>query len=102
MTRTPGILIAAALAALSAAAQATATGGVSIAGAPTVQSGVEVSLNTANDHTGRGQVGSEASLGCWIDHEFFRLSLTAGDKVLITKGSTSLGYLAVGIFPAGT
>ena len=95
-------IFAAALALVSAGA-AGASGGASIKTAPTLRSGVKESVNTKFDETSNGKIGSDASLGCWIDVEYYRLPLVAGDKVAITGAAIAPGYeFQVGIFPAGT
>jgi len=88
---------------LVGASGAAAAGGTSIGGAPMIRLGVQQTQNTQNDPTARGDVGSGASLGCWNDHEFWRVQLNAGDAVLLRGVSVSPGHnFAVGFFPPGT
>ena len=50
-----------------------------------------------------GDVGSSASIGCWNNHQFWRVQLAAGDAVLLKGVSVSPGHnFAVAVFPAGT
>ena len=89
--------------ALVGASSATAGGGTSIAGAPMIRPGAQQTQNTQSDETAGGDVGSGASLGCWNDHEFWRIQLNAGDAVLLRGASVSPGRnFAVAFFPAGT
>ena len=68
-----------------------------------IRVGAQQTQNTQSDQTSRGDVGSGASLGCWNDHEFWRVQLNAGDAVLLRGVSLSPGHnFAVGVFPPGT
>ena len=91
------------LAALVAAGPAVAGGGKSIASAPVLRPGVEVSGDTSTDETGDGSIGSDESQGCWNDVEYWRLGLAAGDQVLIKGTAVSPAHhFGIGFFPAGT
>jgi hypothetical protein len=88
---------------LVVASGAAAGGGSSIAGAPMIRLGPQQTQNTQSDQTARGDVGSGASLGCWNDHEFWRVQLNAGDAVLLRGVSVSPGHnFAAGFFAPGT
>jgi hypothetical protein len=88
---------------LAGASTAAGGGGVSIAGAPMVRLGIQQTQNSQSDPTARGDVGSGDSLGCWNDHEFWRVQLNAGDAVLLRGLSVSPGHnFAVAFYPAGT
>jgi hypothetical protein len=87
--------------ALSVAGSAAAGGGTSIAGAPTIRSGVELPMDTLSEPTVAGTDGSEQT-GCWRDFEYWRLPLTAADRVTITGRSNGGSGFLVGVFPAGT
>jgi hypothetical protein len=105
--RLPGMaLVGAACAlvtALITAAAAAAGGGTSIASAPPVQPGVQQTANTATDATSPGDEGVGLQSGCWHDLEWWRVSLTAGDDVVIKGGATDSGEnLLVAVFPPGT
>ena len=99
-------LIAVALglgAALAFASAAGAAGGTSIAAAPSIQPGVQQTANTALDSTSPGDEGIGQLSGCWHDLEWWRVSLTAGDDVVIKGGATDSGEnLLVAVFPPGT
>jgi hypothetical protein len=85
------------------AGAAHAGGGASIASAPMVKLGAEQVQNTTSDPTATGNVGSGASLGCWNDHEFWRVPLAAGDAVILKGTSVSPGHsFSIAVFPAGT
>jgi hypothetical protein len=78
---------------------ALAGGATSIAKAPLVRAGVPVTADTTLDATATGTVGSDDSRGCWVDHEFWRVVLAAGDRVVIRgKGF----HVQIGVFPPGT
>jgi hypothetical protein len=89
--------------ALTFAAAAGAAGGTSIAAAPSIQPGVQQIANTALDSTSPGDEGIGQLSGCWHDLEWWRVSLTAGDDVVIKGGATDSGEnLLVAVFPPGT
>lgn len=91
------------VAAIAYAGTALATGGTSIANAPVVQPGVAVSGNTDGEATANGAIGSEVSAGCWSDLQYWRVKLTAGEKVTIVGKAISPAHnFGFGIFPAGT
>ena len=99
----PRALLTAAGAARLAAAPAAAAGGKSLATAPLLHPGVQVSGDTYRDETGDGTIGSEVSPGCWNDVEYWRLVLGKGDRVSITgKAMSPANHFGIGIFPAGT
>ncbi len=88
--------------ALVATGEALAAGGTSIAAAPVIQSGVQQAMNSSSDATVLGSKGSQ-NVGCWIDYEYWRLPLTAGDQVAIGGILEGLSTnFEVGIFPPGT
>jgi len=92
------VVVLAVASALIVASGAIAAGGTSVTRAPIIGLGAKTSANTLSDTTGRGTIGAPGS-GCWIDFEYWRVSLTAGDAVLV-KGS---GYhFQVAVFPPGT
>jgi hypothetical protein len=90
----------AAICALVAAAAAAAGGTTSISSAPTIQPGASQSANTLTDPTSSDDTGNG---GCWTDHEYWKLPLTAGDQVVIKVDQISPSYnTELGVFPAGT
>jgi hypothetical protein len=92
-----GVLVVA----LAAAGAATASGGRSIRSAPTISPGTNVSENSAVDETAPG--GDNVGQGCFIDVEYWRLPLTAGDRVEIKGKETSPGRgFLLAVFPPGT
>ena len=84
--RRVSVAVPAMISALVAVGAAAGSGGTSIASAPVVQPGVQLSGDTSTDATANGSIGSEESTGCWNDVEYRRLPLTAGAQVLI-KGT---------------
>ncbi len=89
--------------ALAVAASASAAGGTSIASAPLIQPGAQQAANTTTDPTSPGDDGIGQLSGCWHDLEWWRVSLTAGDDVVIKGGATDSGEnLLVAVFPPGT
>ena len=97
------IALALGLGALVFAAAAGAAGGTSIAAAPSIQPGVQQTANTALDSTSPGDEGIGQLSGCWHDLEWWRVSLTAGDDVVIKGGASGSGEnLLVAVFPPGT
>jgi hypothetical protein len=101
--RSSGLVALLLVAASLWAGAAHAGGGASIASAPIVKLGAEQVQNTASDRTSTGDVGSGTSLGCWNDHEFWRVPLAAGDAVLLKGTSVSPGHsFSIAVFPAGT
>src|SRR6266550_4521037 len=97
------VFASALLAALVAVGPAAAAGGKSIASAPLLRPGVEASGDTSKDETADGSIGSDESLGCWNDLEYWRLALAAGDQVLIKGAALSPAHhFGIGFFPAGT
>jgi hypothetical protein len=98
MRRTVAPLLGLACALITTGAAA-AGGATSVAKAPLVRPGVLVTADTSTDATATGSVGSDDSRGCWIDHEFWRVTLAARDSVVI-RGT---GYhVQIGVFPPGT
>src|SRR6059058_6531604 len=92
-----------AISALVAVGAAAGSGGTSIASAPVIRPGVQLSGDTSTDATANGSIGSEESTGCWNDVEYRRLPLTAGDQVLIKGTAASPAHhFGIGLFPAGT
>jgi hypothetical protein len=90
----------AAILALVATTAATAGGTTSISSAPTIQPGASESANTLTDQTSSDDTGNG---GCWTDHEYWKLPLTAGDQVVIKVDQISPSYnTELGVFPAGT
>ena len=97
------IAVALGLGALVFAAAAGAAGGTSIAAAPSIQPGVQQTANTALDSTSPGDEGIGQLSGCWHDLEWWPVSLTAGDDVVIKGGASGSGEnLLVAVFPPGT
>ena len=93
-------LALAVVAALTVAGDAGAAGSTRIASAPLVRPGVAQTEDTIDEATRRGKLGSELSLGCWVDYEFWRLPLKAGDRVAIAGNNTGEGLnFAVGVYP---
>ena len=91
------------ISALVVVGAAAAGGGTSIASAPLVRPGVQLSGDTSTDATANGSIGSEESTGCWNDVEYWRLPLIAGDQVLIKGTAASPAHhFGIGLFPAGT
>ena len=83
------------------AGAAMATGGLSIAHAPMIRPGANVSENSSIDQTASG--GDAVGQGCFNDVEYWKLPLKTGDKVEI-KGSemtSARGYL-IAFFAPGT
>ena len=90
-------------AALVAASSAAASGGTSIAKAPLVASGAELSGDTTSDATTPGDNGIGFDSGCWHDLEFWRLELGAGDAATFWGGGIDPGDdFELGVFPPGT
>ena len=97
------VVASALISALVAAGAAAGSGGTSISSAPVIRPGVQFSGDTSTDATANGSIGSEESTGCWNDVEYWRLSLTAGDQVLIKGAAVSPAHhFGIGLFPAGT
>ena len=87
--------------AATAAGAATASGGLSIARAPTITPGTKMSENSQIDKTAPG--GDAVGQGCFNNVEYWKLPLKAGDKVEI-KGSETIaarGFL-IALFAPGT
>src|SRR5204862_3472919 len=84
--RRVSVAVPAMISALVAVGAAAGSGGTSIASAPVIRPGVQLSGDTSTDATANGSIGSEESTGCWNDVEYRRLPLTAGDQVL-SKGT---------------
>jgi hypothetical protein len=96
-------LIAASVAFVAAAtaASAMASGGLSIAHAPTISAGAKVSEDSQVDPTAPG--GDAVGQGCFNDVEYWRIQLRAGDKVEV-KGTETIaarGFL-IAFFAPGT
>jgi hypothetical protein len=87
---------------LTTAGIATASGGRSISGAPTIRPGAKVSENSSVDVTASG--GDSVGQGCFNDVEYWRLPLTAGDKVEIkgTETGGARGFLIAFFGPQTT
>src|SRR5438477_1055442 len=101
--RRVSVAVPAMISALVAVGAAAGSGGTSIASAPVIRPGVQLSGDTSTDATANGSIGSEESTGCWDDVEYWRLSLTAGDQVLIKGTAVSPAHhFGIGLFPAGT
>jgi len=101
--RRVAVAASAMISALVAVGTAAAAGGTSIATAPLVRPGVQLSGDTSQDATANGTIGSEESTGCWNAVEYWRLPLTAGDQVLIEGTAVSPAHhFGIGLFPAGT
>ncbi len=79
-----------------------ASGGLSIRAAPTISPGTTVSENSSIDRTAPG--GDSVGQGCFNDVEYWRLPLTAGDRVEIKGSETNAarGYLIAVFAPAAT
>jgi hypothetical protein len=89
-------------AALATAGAATANGGLSIAHAPVISLGAKVSENSQVDNTAPG--GDALGQGCFNDVEYWKLPLTAGDKVVIrgTESIAARGFLVAVFSPKTT
>jgi hypothetical protein len=90
-----------AVAALATAGAATASGGLSIAHAPLISPGAKVAENSQVDNTAPG--GDAVGQGCFNDVEYWRIRLTAGDKLEIKGNETvaARGFL-IAFFAPGT
>ncbi|HEX4520414.1 MAG TPA: hypothetical protein VH063_12610 [Gaiellaceae bacterium] len=100
-----GIIVLAAATALLAVAAAGASagggGGTTIASAPAVSPGTQVTGDTATDPT--AQASDSDVTGCWDDLEYWRVPLTVGDKVKVAGNALSPAYnTELGVFPVGT
>src|SRR5215467_11764775 len=97
------VVVLALAVALVAAGHAAASGGTSIAKAPLVAAGGELTGDTSSDPTTPGDNGIGFDSGCWHDLEFWRLTLAAGDAATFSGGGIDPGdNFELGIFPPGT
>src|SRR5438477_10799676 len=97
--RRVSVAVPAMISALVAVGAAAGSGGTSIASAPVVQPGVQLSGDTSTDATANGSIGSEESTGCWNDVEYRRLPFTAGAQVLTTDRNIGKVIASRGRFP---